>query len=116
LDFKFGLGVGNTVLNMAGLNVTGLVVDVGVGNTQIDLTGITPADITGTINGGVGNITLRVPQDIGVQITVKHGLGKVQVNGLMVSGDTYTNAAYGKTANTIRLNVSSGLGNIVIEQ
>lgn len=115
LDFRFELGVGNTTLNMAGLSLSGLNVKAGVGNTIINLNGITPVNFNGNINGGVGNITIRVPQDIGVQVTVSQGLGKVQVNGLRSNGNTYYNDAFGTTTNVIRLNVNSGIGNIVIE-
>jgi hypothetical protein len=116
LDFRFELGVGNTNLNLAGLTLSGLNIQAGVGNTDLNLAGVTTTNLTGNINGGVGNITIRVPQDIGVQIVITQGLGQVHVNGLRANGNTYTNDAFGNTANTIRLNVSSGVGEITINQ
>ena len=116
LDFRFELGVGNTTLNMAGLTLSGLNVQAGVGNTDINLAGITTTNMSGNINGGVGNITIRVPQDIGVQVVVNQGLGRIHINGLKASGNTYTNDAFGKTSNSIRLNISSGVGEITINQ
>lgn len=117
LDFRFDLGVGNTTLKMAGLTLSGFNVQAGVGNTEINLAGVTITNnLTGSINGGVGDITIRVPQEIGVQVVVSQGLGQVHINGLRANGNTYTNDAYGKTANSIRLNVSSGVGEITITQ
>jgi hypothetical protein len=116
LDFRFELGVGNTTLNMAGLTLSGLNVQAGVGNTDINLAGIIATNLVGNINGGVGNIIIRVPQNIGVEVVVNQGLGRVHVNGLRASGNTYTNDVFGKTANSIRLNVSSGVGEITINQ
>ncbi|MBN9387681.1 MAG: hypothetical protein J0I20_06475 [Chloroflexi bacterium] len=116
LDFRFDLGVGNANLNLSGLTLTGLNIQAGVGNTDINLAGITTTTLNGNINGGVGSITIRVPQDIGVQLVINQGLGQIHVNGLRANGNTYTNDAFGKTANSIRLNISSGVGEITINQ
>lgn len=117
LDFRFDLGVGNTTLNMAGLTLNSLNVEAGVGNTDINLAGITVAtNLNGNINGGVGNITIRIPQNIGTQVVISQGLGRIHVNGLRANGNTYSNDAYGKTANSIRLTISSDVGEITINQ
>lgn len=116
LDFRFDLGVGNSTLNLSGLTLSGLSVQAGVGNIDINLAGITTTNMIGNINGGVGNLTIRIPRDIGVQIVVNHGLGQVNVNGLKANGNTYTNDAFGTAANSIRLYVSGGVGQITINQ
>ena len=117
LDFRFDLGVGNSTLNMAGLTLSGLNIQAGVGNTDLNLAGISlNSSINGNINGGVGNLNIRLPQDIGAQVVITQGLGRIHVNGMRASGNTYTNDAFGKTPNSIRLNISSGVGEITINQ
>jgi hypothetical protein len=116
MTVKVDMGVGTGDLRFGGLALSRLEVNTGVGDTTIDLTGQWSQDVNVLVNGGVGQVTVVVPQETGVRITVQGGLGGVNANGLTVSGNTYTNAAYGTSEHTININVQSGIGNINLVQ
>jgi hypothetical protein len=52
---------------------------------------------------------------VGVTVNAKGGLGKVEANGLKANGNTYTNDAYGNSPVTLTIDVSVGIGNIILE-
>lgn len=110
LSLKMGAGQGD--LHMQGIQLTRLQVEMGAGELNIDLTGPWKKDLTGTIHGGVGEATIRLPKDVGVMVRASGGIGSVDASGLHESGDEYTNDAYGKSPITIHLTIEGGIGQI----
>jgi hypothetical protein len=85
----------------------------GAGNLILDLTGDWPGSSRIQIEAGIGALTLRVPQDIGVRIEVTEGLGSVQSDsGFSRSGGAYTNSAYGETEDELIIEVTVGVGSV----
>ncbi len=116
MTMRVNVGVGDGDLKFGGLDLSRLEVNSGVGNTTIDLTGQWTQDLDVLVKGGVGQVTIILPQDTGVRVTAEGGLGHVTSSGLTVNGKTYTNAAYGVSAATINIDVSTGVGNIQLVQ
>lgn len=112
MDLKVDLGVGESNLNLGGLNLTHLDISSGVGETNVDLTGKWQQSAAVSINGGVGDLMLRVPNDIGVRVEVKQGLGNVTVNGLTRSDNVYTNESYGTAPVKLDIEISAGIGQV----
>lgn len=110
LTVKMGAGEGD--LHMQGLQLTRLQVEMGAGELNLDLSGPWKKDFTGTIHGGVGEATVRLPNDVGVIVHASGGIGSVDASGLHESGDEYTNDAYGKSPITLRITVEGGIGQI----
>jgi len=117
LDMNVDLGVGESNLNLNGLNLHSLVVDTGVGETNIDLTGNWQESFDVQINGGVGKTTVYLPENAGLRLEADTGIGSLVVNGLQKDGDSnvYTNAAYGESGVDITLDVSGGIGEITVQ-
>jgi len=113
---KVNVGVGESDLKFGGVDLSRLVVNCGVGATTIDLTGEWQQDTAILVNGGVGQVTIILPKDTGVRVTADGGLGNVNANGMTVSGNTYTNSAYGDSRSTINIDVKTGIGNIELVQ
>ena len=94
-------GVGESNIDLSGLQITSLDMNTGVGETTLTLpatdaaynasidTGvgelaITIADgaaLALTVNGGVGQVTLDIPHDGAVRLEARGGLGDVNVSG-----------------------------------
>jgi hypothetical protein len=108
-------GAGLADIDLGGSPLESLNVTSGVGETTVDLTGLWENDLTATITGGVGELTLRLPRNVGVRVQTQSGLGGVNANGLTQNGDIYTNDAYGESAVTLNLNVTGGVGGINLE-
>ena len=68
------------------------------------------------IQGGVGQVTVRLPKNVGGQIHALGGIGAVNAHGLRRDGETYVNDAYGKSPVTIRMNIHGGVGEINLDQ
>jgi hypothetical protein len=112
LDMHVQLGAGQTDLRLNGVNVKSLDVHMGAGQLDLDLTGQRKTNIDGTIEGGVGQATVRLPKDVGVHVDASGGIGSVDTSGLKREGGAYVNDAYGKSPTTINLSIHGGVGEI----
>ncbi len=88
VDVKVNAGVGNTNLDLADLQLSGLDVDMGVGNVDVTLPDAEESYHV-DIDGGVGDITITLPEGAAVQIDAEVGVGSMSMaSGLQrVSGD-----------------------------
>lgn len=115
MNLRVDVGGGTSDLQLAGLSLTGLDVNLGAGENTVDLSGDWAQDLDATIDAGAGNITVRLPKDTGVRVKAEAGLGTIEAPGLTKDGDVYTNAAYGVSEVTLRLNLEAGVGRIKLE-
>ena len=108
---------------------TGTIVATGLGNANFDTlsvlggTGKVDLDFSGSfhrsaladIKTGVGAITVRVPANVGVRVTVTGvvPVGEVDLVGFSEAGeDVYVNAAYGDAPLTLTVKIATGVGSI----
>lgn len=115
LTLDIDLGVGEGDLQLGGLNLTSLKVNTGVGKSTIDFSGKWQESFAVDINTGVGEVVIRLPNDVGVRAEVDTGLGDVNANGLNQNGNTYTNDAYGDAAVSLEMRIKGGVGAIRLE-
>ena len=58
---------------------------------------------------------MKLPRDVGAAVYIQQGLGDLQTGrGLQWNGNAYVNEAHGKPGPTLRIHVTSGIGNIAI--
>ena len=112
LDMEAGAGDFN--VNLANTSVANLQVSAGVGALTLNLTGKRTNNLKANINGGIGDLNLVLPRQTGVRVKVS-GLGGVENNGLKKQNGYFVNDAYGKTAQSLDINVSAGMGSIKME-
>ena len=109
------LDTGASKLEMLGIGHAGpeqVNVKGGVGEIDLDFTGAWPRSADVQITAGIGSITLRLPDDVGVQVEMEGGLTNVEVSGLRRTGDTYVNDAFGEAETELYIQVTAGIGNI----
>jgi hypothetical protein len=82
---------------------------------DVDLRGPRTTDLDADIEGGVGQGTIRLPQDVGVRVNAEGGIGSINTHGLRREGDEYVNDALGKSPATIHLRVEGGVGSIDLD-
>jgi len=112
LNLAAVLGTGEAMLHLGGLPLTGLDVVSGASNLTLDFDGPWKNDLNASIEAGVGELTIVLPQDTGAIVKVSQGVGSTEVDsGLKTEGNHYTNDAYGKTDTTLRISIQSGAGN-----
>jgi hypothetical protein len=137
MDMSIDLGAGRTDLTLGSLALTSLDInagagdvdldlsssqslyrldfDMGAGEITLDLTGDWQDDLDAAIKGGVGEINLKLPSNVGVRVVVNTGIGGVDSSGLTKDGDTYTNDAYGDSEVTLRIDIDGGIGQINLD-
>ena len=115
IDMRVELGAGASELQMSGLSLTSLYVSSGAGETTVDLTGDWDRDLDVHIEGGVGEITVRLPGNIGVSVEADVGIGSVDAPSMTKDGDTYTNDAYGQSDVTLTVEIDGGVGEITLK-
>jgi hypothetical protein len=65
-----------------------------------------------SIQGGVGNLTVNLPADMGVMIDLETALTNVRANGLIAAENGYVNEAYGNTPYTLTLKLEAGVSSV----
>jgi len=114
LDVKRGAGELNVDLSGASA-LSRLEIGGGAGQVMVDLTGNWQTDLDASIEGGVGEITVRLPRSVGVRVDVQLGIGQVNASGFTQDGDDYVNDAYGESDVTLRVDIGGGVGEINLE-
>lgn len=141
---EFTSGVGQILLDLSELALTGVEVAGGVGQTELRLPaqdGTYLVEIRGgvgellvviaegaaidlQIDGGVGNIVIEVPEDAGVEVRADLGVGNIDVpsNFLLISGGsrgigssgTWRSPVYEEAEFLIEISFNGGVGNLEI--
>ncbi len=84
----------------------------GVGDITLDFTGAWDRSSDVQITTGVGSLTLRLPDDVGVQVETAGGLSHVEASGLKHEGNLYVNDAFGEAESELRIHVTTGVGSV----
>src|SRR5918998_922075 len=114
-DLVVQMGAGESDLDLDSLTLTGVDLQMGAGKTTVDLTGDYAQDFDASIQGGVGEATVMLPSEVGVEAKAEGGLGKINAKGLKREGDSYVNDAYGNSGVTLIVDVQDGVGQINLE-
>jgi len=115
MDLKIECGVGESNFELGGLSLTGLDVKTGVGETTLDLIGDWKRDLEANVKGGIGQVTLRLPDKIGVRVQAQKAIGSIEATGLRKENGSYVNDALGKSQATLNLHIQAGIGEIRLE-
>jgi hypothetical protein len=113
LRLSLDTGAGVTRADLRELTITDLTVNSGVG--QIDLTLPESGRLSGTINGGIGETIVTIPPDVGARLTIQRGLGDVRTPpGFTRNGDIYQSPGYAEASDRVDLRISGGIGAIEV--
>jgi hypothetical protein len=109
----FGLDVGAadvTVRRGGNARADAIHVNVGAGALDYDLTGEWTGDVDVSANIAVGNFTLRVPPDAGVQLSARTFLVSFAKAGLQKRGDAWYSPGYERAGRRVRVNLNAAIG------
>ena len=110
-------GVGEHRINLTDTSLPRLDINVGVGEVHVDLTGEWRNHLRAEIDGGIGGLTLAVPQQTGVRLNVSGALGSVDVpSDYTKDKGVYTNAAYKSAEYRLEIDIDAGIGSIEVEE
>jgi len=126
LDVRFGepneakmsdltLDAGASKLEITGIGNAGperVKIQGGVGDMTLDFTGNWPRSADVQITAGVGAVTLRLPDDVGVRVETEGGLMNVDASGWQRLDGDYVNDAFGEADIELHIQVTTGIGNL----
>jgi hypothetical protein len=108
------LGAGSGVLDLTGIDLTGLSVSQGAGDSTIDLSEQTKTvDVHAAL--GAGNMTIKVPANVRVRIVgASDGVGSIKAPGFVSDDSDLANATYLDSADDplITIDVERGVGDL----
>jgi len=112
LDLNVKCGAGESRLDLEDLTLRRVDIEMGVGELRMDLRGEPKQDYSVHIHGGIGEATVYLPQNVGIEADVKGGIGDIQTAGLQKRNGRYVNDAYGRVTTTVHLDIEGGIGSI----
>ncbi len=109
--FRYQTGASSIkMVGLANANVNNLIFRCGAGSYQLDFSGELKRDANVTIESGISNIVLIIPQGVSARVTFEGGLSSVNTSGGWTkNGNTYVQTGSGPT---IRVDVKMGAGNL----
>jgi len=117
---RISADTGDTNLDLTGLAIRKLNVELGTGELNVDLDGEWKQDLEPTIQADTGNTTLRLPGDVGVRVDVEGGIDNVNATDLLQDTDakgsnTYVNDTFGESEKTLLISIENGVGEVDLE-
>ena len=112
MDVIARMGAGEAHMNLSAMQLRNVEVDIGVGEVEVDLDGHPERSYDVQINGGVGQATVYLPDDVAISATAEGGIGDIKVEGLERRGHRYINPGHEDDPVMIRVDVRGGVGEI----
>lgn len=112
MDLYLELDAGKYNLKLGDLNLTNIDIKLGVGEFKIDMNGNWKNNINAYIEGGVGDLTLYLPSNVGVCVNVNRGLGAINSVGLKNNGYLYINDLYETSDIKLNIDLNANIGNV----
>ena len=108
-------GVGDASIDLERMNLTGLRLNMGVGRMTVILP--MRGDFEAMVDGGVGELVVKVPEGMALRVSATAGLGTASVPpGYAHDGDVYTSPGFEKADNRVDLMVKAGIGRVVVQE
>jgi carbohydrate-binding DOMON domain-containing protein len=83
--------------------------------TDIDLNGNWQHDLPVSVSGGVGEITVNLPAEMGVRVNSDTALVSVTTSGLTKVDGGYVNDAYQTAPYALTLDLQTGIGSVILD-
>jgi hypothetical protein len=87
----------------------------GVGDVTLDLTGDWNADANLQLKVAVGELTLRLPREVGVEIALDRFLSTFQPVGFVRTDRTYRTAGFEKAGRKLHIDLTCTVGGVNVE-
>ena len=114
LEANVTVGAGKADLDMSGLSLRSLDLNMGAGELLLNLAGRYTNDVVVKVSSGVGEARIRLPKGMGVVVDASAGIGGVEARGLTQRDGKYYNDAYTEGKPAIHVDVHGGVGAVVL--
>jgi len=113
LDLQAEMGAGEVILDLTGLQLERLRVNMGLGHTEVRL----PATgrFQATVEGAIGETVIVIPDGMAARIQAGTGLALRNLpEGYRQDGDVYTSPGYEDAENRVELTVNQAMGALTV--
>lgn len=109
--FRYSTGASSIKMkDLANANFNNMIFKCGAGSYELDFSGDLKRDMNVSIESGISNLVVIVPQGVSAKVTFEGGLSSVNSEGAwQKNGNTYTQSG---TGSTIRIVVKMGAGTL----
>jgi hypothetical protein len=101
-------------LGLGNLNAQRIHLQGGVGDVTLDFSGTWQQDMRGTIEMGLGTLSLVVPRGLGVRIRKTGLLASFDSQGLVKRGDVYYSEDWETAGHKLSLDIEAAFGSIKV--
>jgi hypothetical protein len=115
VDIDVG-AAGLRVEQLANANAKEVRVKATAGGADVDLGGAWAQDMDLTVEVVLGGMTIHVPSDVGVQLTVDRFLASVSPEGLTKRGDVYLSDNWSSARRRLRIRARAMLGKLEVDR
>lgn len=116
IALSINLGAGEGDIDLRDVDIEQFDLMMGAGDVTIDLSGDRNRSFDGAIQAGAGELTIRVPKDVGVRVRGRQdGVGEWNTPGFSADGNYFVNDEYESATTKIDLDVQRGLGEVTLE-
>jgi len=87
----------------------------GIGKVLLDFGGVWSSSAHVAVEMAVGELTLRLPRQVGVRITMDKFLASFEPAGLARRGDAFQSSNYDRASHRLDLEISTAVGDVSVE-
>ena len=115
LEMEMDLGAGTCRLDLTYIRLETLTIDIGVGELELRL----PEDISDRVrvivDGGIGSASIVIPEHVGARVEASGGLGSIDIDGMKKKGSKYFNNAFDYDKPYFDISIEGGIGSIEVK-
>lgn len=101
---------------LANANARDIRVDAGVGNVELDFGGQWTQDVDLSVEVTFGVVTIHVPSDVGVRVTMKKVAGSFEHEGLIERDGAWVSANWGSARHKLTVSAETVFGKLSIDK
>ncbi|MDX2206584.1 MAG: hypothetical protein SFU57_02965 [Gemmatimonadales bacterium] len=102
------------VLRLANSGCAEVLVEGGVGRAVLDFSGEWRGDMEVEANLAMGQLVLRIPPDVGVQVVAERFLTAVSLEGLIKEGNSWSSPGFAEASRKVTVAVKTSLGSLEV--
>ncbi len=118
-NLSLKVGAGKTVIDLSDAKIKDIEAEIGAGELDIELSNISD-NSSFDIKVGTGDVSLKIPEEVGFRIHYTLGLGDIDVSGAgidkFIGKGIYESPNYDSTDTNIDINVEVGLGKFTLSE
>jgi hypothetical protein len=101
---------------LANANTPSIRVDAGVGNVELDMSGQWTQDVELQVEVTIGIVTVHVPSDVGVRVTVQKGLASFDHEGLVQRDGAWVSRNWDSAPHKLHVAAETVFGKLTIDR